>query len=141
MTQEKNQYNHNRRKTGFWTEEYPYWDEIKKEPSIGVQEGNYESGHKEGIWECFRENGSRLKRVYYKQGFMIGLYEMFYPTENIIRFFGQYDENGRKAGVWTWLYKNGKKQKVDNYTNGRKIGLQQHFKTSGKLACEEIIIL
>jgi antitoxin component YwqK of YwqJK toxin-antitoxin module len=106
---------------------------IKYHPNGNVRlKGQHNSvGQREGLWECFYENGNILTRTPYKEGKIDGIAEHFWPNGNI-RWRTPY-VGGKLDGIAEVFYPNGKIRRRTPYRDGEKDGIAEDFFKNGNI--------
>jgi antitoxin component YwqK of YwqJK toxin-antitoxin module len=99
-------------------------------PEAKVEEGDYMSNFKNGIWKMYYEDGKMKHELTYKRNQPNGHAKFYYRN-------GKVSEEGLwKSGKWHGEYvvyhENGNKKYEWNYTNGKRTGEQKYFHENGK---------
>lgn len=150
-------------KTGNWVfkgKDHPFSNYPKDSK---VEEGNFISSRKEGIWVRYHRDGRtpKLKGNYRNnrpEGFYIRYYSNAKKMEeatfvqnkykgNCIRYFkngkiayrGNYNNSGEESGKIQYFYKNGKPQLAYSAKNGKPFGTIKHYYRNGSLKYEVIL--
>lgn len=82
---------------------------------------NYKNGREEGLGVEYSRDGTIIKLIEYKKGYVIN-------TENINRF-----RDGLKHGLWKTFFDNGKLKTEENYYYGKKDGYFKEYDSNGNL--------
>jgi antitoxin component YwqK of YwqJK toxin-antitoxin module len=125
----------NNLKQGFWR----IFGKMKKlpgyEPEQVVEEGNYESSRKQGLWKNFFPNGKLKSEIAYVNSRPNGTYKTYFEN-------GQVEEEGnwentRNTGGFKRYHENGQtaQQFVFNET-GKRDGKQVYFYENGQVMIE-----
>lgn len=125
----------NNLKQGFWR----IFGKMKKlpgyEPEQVVEEGNYESSRKQGVWKNFFPNGKLKSEIAYVNSRPNGTYKTYFEN-------GQVEEEGnwentRNTGGFKRYHENGQtaQQFVFNET-GKRDGKQVYFYENGQVMIE-----
>lgn len=125
----------NNLKQGFWR----IFGKMKKlpgyEPEQVVEEGNYESSRKQGLWKNFFPNGKIKSEIAYVNSRPNGTYKTFFENGQIEEE-GSW-ENNRNTGGFKRFHENGQtaQQFVFNET-GKRDGKQVYFYENGQVMIE-----
>lgn len=125
----------NNLKQGFWR----IFGKMKKlpgyEPEQVVEEGNYESSRKQGLWKNFFPNGKIKSEIAYVNSRPNGTYKTYFENGQIEEE-GSW-ENNRNTGGFKRFHENGQtaQQFVFNET-GKRDGKQVYFYENGQVMIE-----
>ncbi|MCC7332329.1 MAG: toxin-antitoxin system YwqK family antitoxin [Flavobacteriales bacterium] len=130
-----NRIDENNLKQGFWR----IFGSMKKlpeyQPDQVVEEGNYESSRKQGLWKSFFPNGKTKSEIAYVNSRPNGVYRTYFENGQIEEE-GSW-ENNRNTGGFKRYYENGQKSQdfVFNET-GKRDGKQTYFYENGQVMIE-----
>lgn len=125
----------NNLKQGFWR----IFGKMKKlpgyEPDQVVEEGNYESSRKQGLWKTFFPNGKIKSEIAYVNSRPNGTYKTYFESGQVEEE-GNW-ENNRNTGGFKRFYENGQtaQEFVFNET-GKRDGKQVYFYENGQVMIE-----
>ncbi|MCB9360649.1 MAG: toxin-antitoxin system YwqK family antitoxin [Flavobacteriales bacterium] len=130
-----NMIDENNLKQGFWR----IFGKMKKlpgyEPDQVVEEGNYESSRKQGIWKFFFANGKVKSEIAYVNSRPNGYYKTYYEN-------GQLEEEGawknnRNTGEFKRFHENGQLAQAFTFNEtGKRDGRQEYYYENGQLMIE-----
>ena len=84
-----------------------------------------------GFVFSYHNNEKLDSRVYVKNGFEHGLFEIFYENGGISSRVNMYE--GKFEGSYETFYENGTLESVDHYSNNKRVGLAKNFFEDGTL--------
>jgi len=125
-----------------------------------VEEGDYVSGRRSGLWVKYYPNGNKKSEIVYERGRPNGKFKLYYENGNVEeegewknrlysgafkRYYEDgtleqektFDENGKAKGKVTYYYANGKKELEFTTSNGKEIGKATRYYPNGDV--KEII--
>jgi antitoxin component YwqK of YwqJK toxin-antitoxin module len=97
-----------------------------------VEEGNYETNEKIGIWKKYYPSGVLRNEIAFKNNMPRGVYKVYYPN-------GKLEEEGnwqgnKNIGVFKRYHKNGKLAQDFTFTSGgKRDGVQNYYYNNGNL--------
>ncbi|RLD22468.1 MAG: hypothetical protein DRI69_01115 [Bacteroidetes bacterium] len=97
-----------------------------------VEDGEFISGNKSGIWTLWSLEGVILERIAYSNGILNGRFELFYGSGKP-KFSGTF-KNGRAEGQWDYYNIKGKVIKSGSYESGKPKGIWKIYDQKGKKA-------
>lgn len=82
------------------------------------EEGDYDKGHKNGVWERYGDKAILSEKLSYYYGKLMGDYQAFWPNGNL-KLAGKYT-NDKKVGLW------------EHYYSDAKLAIRERFDEHGK---------
>lgn len=136
MILEKNQYNINGNKEGYWEEKSHYWS---SGINYGSLTGYYTNGLKDGPWYQYTKEGNKFRLKNYHNNKLTGKYISWHRDLNAVSCSGQY-ENNEKYGTWNWFYTDGTLKQISLFENNGSLISIKTFKLNGNIGLEKIFI-
>jgi len=104
-------------------------------PDQKVEEGDYKSSRKTGLWIAYYSNGNKKNEINYKNGRPNGSYKTYY-SNGIAQEEGTWLSN-RNVGTFKRYYENGKPSQEFNFNEtGKRDGKQKYFYDNGQVMIE-----
>lgn len=134
-----NQLDENGRKTGYWVVN------ASMKPTKGytaeqiIEEGNYETNKKIGLWKRYFPNGKLQSEITYQNNVPNGPYKTYYDT-GILEEQGNWAFN-KNTGAFKRFHPNGKKSQEFTFAdNGIRNGVQKYYHENGGIELEVNIV-
>ncbi|MES2447026.1 MAG: hypothetical protein V4546_07585 [Bacteroidota bacterium] len=85
------------------------------------EEGDYDKGHKNGLWKKYDDKAKISEKLSYHYGKLTGDYQKFWLNGNL-KLTGKYS-NDKKLGLWEYYYSDAKLALRENFDEeGKSIG-------------------
>ena len=85
------------------------------------EEGDYDKGHKNGLWKKYDDKAKISEKLSYHYGKLTGDYQKFWLNGNL-KLTGKYS-NDKKLGLWEYYYSDSKLALRENFDEeGKSIG-------------------
>jgi antitoxin component YwqK of YwqJK toxin-antitoxin module len=91
-----------------------------------------ESGHKQGDWELFYDNGLIKAKGKYDKNKEIGNWIFYFENGNVEQT-GSFDNNGNYNGEWKWFYQGGQLRISEQYYEGEREGSFVEYDSLGNV--------
>ncbi len=126
-----NRMDENSQRIGHWV----VFNRTKKLPDYApdqvVEEGDYVSGKKEGIWKQYWNNGKVKSEITYKGNLQMGYAKIYYKNGTVS------EEgiwlNGKWEGNYKYYYENGQVSHDWNFVGGKREGVQKYYFENGQI--------
>lgn len=82
------------------------------------EEGDYDKGHKNGVWKKYGDKAILTEKLSYYYGKLMGDYQAFWPNGNL-KLAGKYSLD-KKVGLW------------EHYYSDAKLAIRESFSEDGK---------
>lgn len=93
------------------------------------EEGDYDKGHKNGVWKKYGDKAILSEKLSYYYGKLMGDYHAFWPNGNL-KIAGKYS-NDKKVGLWEHYYSNAKLAMREEYGDDGKFIKRIYFDKDG----------
>ncbi|RZK59935.1 MAG: hypothetical protein EOO91_03305 [Pedobacter sp.] len=103
------------------------------------EEGQYDKGHKNGIWQRFYPNGQLFERLNYWYGKLAGPFTSFWDNGKL-KIEGKYS-NDKKIGLWEYYYSNAKLALRESYGEDGKVIDFFYFDSAGNKIPDKTVVV
>lgn len=133
--QDINKLDENGRKTGYWIITGDISKEKGYEPDAKVEEGEYVSSRKTGLWKKYWKNGKLKSEITFKRGRPNGDYVTYFENGNIEEKSSW--GGNKQTGTYEMYYPNGQLMKKKVFSNdGKSTGKVEYFFENGQKELE-----
>ncbi len=142
------------RKQGLWIKFNDGEDKL-------LEQGQYSSDQKDGLWVSYYPNGQVKHKITYKNGKAIGLAQFYYDNgiiseegiwhvdhwQGSYKFYNKngrlaydwnYDDTGKRTGTQKYYHENGRLKYTGDWTNGKATGTLKIYDEEGRLITERV---
>lgn len=133
--QDINKLDENGKKTGFWIITGSISKEKGYEPDAKVEEGEYVSSRKTGLWKKYWKTGKLKSEITFNRGRPKGDYVTYFENGNIEEKSSW--GGNKQTGTYEMYYPNGQLMKKKEFSNdGKSTGKVQYFYENGEKELE-----